>query len=342
MWAQQGAFEARALPEDTALPEEPQAQASPEQNSLGSIHGVVVNPEGTVYEGVRIELERSGSGDSAARVATSDNNGRFEFAGVPPGAFKLTISAKGFATQVVPGILHSGESYEAEAIVLHLATAASEVQVTASAQEIALEEFHLEEKQRVLGVIPNFYVTYVPNAPPLTTRQKFHLALKTSVDPATFALTGIWAGAQQGNDTFSGYGQGAQGYAKRYAANYVDGFVSTMLGGAVFPSLLKQDPRYFYKGTGSVRSRTLYALEMSVMCKGDNGRTQVNYSAILGSLAAGGISNLYYPANDRNGVGLTFENAALSVAGNAAVNLLQEFLIRKLTPKVPNYEPLKQ
>lgn len=342
MGAQQASFDARILPTETALPDSPEAQVSPEQSSPGSIHGVVVNPQGTVYEGVRIELAQADSPGQPVRVATSDSDGRFSFAEVQPGAFKLTVSAKGFATQVVSGVLHSGESYEAEAIVLHISTAASEVRVTASPQEIALEQFHLEEKQRVLGVVPNFYVTYVPNAPPLTTKQKFDLALKTSVDPATFVLTGIWAGAQQGNDTFSGYGQGAQGYAKRYAANYTDGFVSTMLGAAILPSLLKQDPRYFYKGTGTIRSRTLYALEMSVMCKGDNGRRQVNYSAILGSLAAGGISNLYYPANDRNGVGLTFENAALGIAGDAAVNLLQEFLIRKLTPKIPNYAPLKQ
>lgn len=325
-----------------ALPDAPEAQASTEQLSPGSIHGAVVNPDGTVYEGVRVELAQADFPGQPARVTTSGSDGRFNFADVPPGAFKLTVSAKGFATQVLPGLLHPGESHEVDAIVLRVAAATSEVRVTASPQEIATEEFRLEEKQRVLGVIPNFYVTYVPNAPPLSTKQKFDLALKTSVDPATFALTGIWAGAQQANDTFSGYGQGAEGYAKRFGANYADGVVSTMIGGAILPSLLKQDPRYFYKGTGTIRSRALYALEMSVMCKGDNGHLQVNYSAILGSLAAGGISNLYYPANDRNGVGLTFENAAVGIAGDAAVNLLQEFVIRKLTPKVPNYLPLKK
>jgi hypothetical protein len=154
-------------------------------------------------------------------------------------------------------------------------------------------------------------------------------------------LTGIWAGAQQANNTFSGYGQGAQGYAKRYAANYSDGFIGTMLGGAILPSLLKQDPRYFYKGTGTIRSRALYAMAMSVMCKGDNGRWQVNYSGIIGGLAAGGISNLYYPDSDRNGVALTFENALLGIAGDVALNLFQEFLGRKLTPKIPNYGPSK-
>ena len=327
-----------------ALPEAPEwappAQSAPEQSSLGSIHGVVANSDGVVYEGVHVELAQTASDERTVRVAKSDNEGSFNFVGVPPGAFSLTISAKGFATQVISGVLHPGESYDTQQILLHV-SATSEVRVTATQEEIATEQFRQEEKQRVLGVIPNFYVTYVPNAPPLSTKRKFSLALRTSIDPATFLLTGIWAGAQQGNDTFSGYGQGAQGYAKRFAANYADGFISTMIGGAILPSLLKQDPRYFYKGTGTIRARTLYALEMSVMCKGDNGHDQVNYSAILGSLAAGGISNLYYPSTDRNGVSLTFENALLGIAGNAAQNLLQEFLIRKLTPRVPNYAPVK-
>jgi hypothetical protein len=309
----------------------------PEQPSPGSIHGVVVNPDGSVYEGVSISLDETASTALPVRVVTSDSNGHFNFGDVPPGAFKLTISAHGFATQVISGLLDSGESYETKTIVLLVAPATSEVRVTASQQEIALEQFHEEEKQRLLGVIPNFYVTYVPNAPPLTSKRKFDLALKSSVDPVTFLLTGVWAGAQQANNTFSGYGQGAQGYAKRYAANYSDGFIGTMLGGAILPSLLKQDPRYFYKGTGTIRSRVLYASAMSVMCKGDNGHWQVNYSGLLGGLAAGGISNLYYPASDRNGVTLTFENALLSIAGDAAQNFFQEFFSRKLTPKIPDY-----
>ena len=99
----------------------------------------------------------------------------------------------------------------------------------------------------------------------------------------------------------SGYGQAAHGYAKRYGAAYGDAVISTMIGGAILPSLLKQDPRYFYKGTGSTRSRILYALANAVICKGDNGHWQFDYSGILGALAAGGISNLYYPASSRNG-----------------------------------------
>ena len=232
-------------------------------------------------------------------------------------------------------LLHSGEIYIVPQIALAVATNITEVQVGLTQTEVAEEQIKVEEKQRVLGVIPNFYVSYVPNAAPLTSKQKFKLAWKTVVDPFTFVVVGGAAGVEQAQNHFSGYGQGAQGYGKRFGAGYADTVAGTFIGGAILPSLLKQDPRYFYKGTGSMRSRILYAIANSVICKGDNGRWQTNYSNILGSLAAGGISNLYYPAQDRNGAGLTFENAAIGIGATAIANLFQEFVIRKLTPKVP-------
>jgi hypothetical protein len=112
----------------------------------------------------------------------------------------------------------------------------------------------------------------------------------------------------------------------------------TFIGSAILPSLLKQDPRYFYKGSGSKRSRILYAIANSVICKGDNGHWQPNYSNVLGNLAAGGISNLYYPAQNRNGAALTFENAAIGIGATAAANLVEEFLMRKLTTNIPKHD----
>ncbi len=187
-------------------------------------------------------------------------------------------------------------------------------------------------------MIPNFYVSYVPNAAPLASKQKFQLAWRTTIDPVNFAITGAIAGVQQATNTFSGYGQGAQGYGKRYGASYADLVTGTFIGSAILPSLLKQDPRYFYKGTGSVRSRVLYAIANSVICKGDNGHWQANYSGILGSLASGGISNLYYPEQNRNGAALTVENTLIGIGETAATNLLQEFVIRKLTPNLPHQQ----
>jgi hypothetical protein len=198
--------------------------------------------------------------------------------------------------------------------------------------EVAEAQLNVEEHQRVLAVIPNFYVSYIPNAAPLTSGQKFRLAMRTVVDPFTFVMVAGTGGIEQAQNHFIGYGQGAEGYAKRFGAGYADTVSGTFIGGAILPSLLKQDPRYFYKGVGSVQYRFLYAIANSVICKGDNKRWQPNYSNVLGSLAAGGISNIYYPAQDRNGATLTFINAAIGIASSAASNVLQEFLIKKLTP----------
>jgi len=310
---------------------------SPSQPAPGSIHGVVVDRDGDVYEGATVELIQPGSLAPSQRSVTSDNDGKFNFDGVPAGAFKLTISSRGFAPQVLSGVLHPGESYDAKPILLLAAAATSEVRVTASQNEIAVEQLHEEETQRVLGVIPNFYVSYAPNAPPLSSRQKFNLAWKSSIDPISFLASGFFAGFEQATNVFSGYGQGAQGYAKRYGASFSDNFIGTMIGGAILPSLLKQDPRYFYKGTGTIRARVFYAIANAVVCKGDNGHWQTNYSGLGGGLAAGGISNLYYPASNRSGLALSFENAGIGTAESAVQNLFQEFVVRKLTPRIPNY-----
>jgi hypothetical protein len=293
-----------------------------------------VDGDGTFCEGARITLESAGT---VARQAVSASNGSFAFTGLPPGTFKLTFSSSGFVTRVVTGVLRSGESYETPPAILLVTTVHSEVQVTASQQEIGQEQVKEEEQQRVLGFIPNFFVSYAPNAPPLTSRQKFYLAWKSSIDPITFAGTGLSAGIEQAENEFSGFGQGTEGYAKRYAANYADNFIGTMIGSAMMTSLLKQDPRYFYKGTGSKPARLFYAISSSVICRSDSGHRQVDYSGIIGSFAGAGISNLYYPAADRDGITLTFENVLVGKAVGAGQNIFQEFFLRKLTPRLPNY-----
>jgi len=322
------------IPAQVQIQTQTQAQPPPqppEDPHSASLHGAVVDPEGSVYQGVQVTL----TGPNPPITLQSDSDGRYLFENLPAGSWKLTFSAQGFATQVLKIELQPGQSLEAPSLTLLMASATTDVQVTASTQEIAQAQLMQEEQQRVFGIIPNFYVVYDRNPAPLTPRQKFHLAWRSSIDPVTFLATGFFAGIEQADNTFPGYGQGAQGYAKRFGANYADNFIGTMIGGAILPSILKQDPRYYYKGTGSTRSRILYAIANSVMCKGDNGHWQVNYSGLLGGAAAGGISNLYYPAADRNGIDLTIENTALGIAGSAAQNLFQEFLVRKLTPKLP-------
>jgi len=318
-----------------------QSEAPPvaEPQTSGSISGTVVDATGAFIVGACVSI--SGRDASPDREVLSGDDGQFSFASIPPGPFRLTITAPGFRTQTFTGTLSPGEIYTVPQTTLAIATAVTEVRVAPTRIEVAEDEIKEEEKQRVLGVIPNFYVTYLPNAAPLNSKQKFELAWKTSVDPVNFGITGVIAGVQQAQNDFSGYGQGAQGFAKRYGASYADLVIGTFVGSAVLPSLLKQDPRYFYKGTGSKRSRILYALANAVICKGDNGHWQANYSGILGSLAAGGISNLYYPAKNRDGAELTFENALIGIGASAAANLLQEFLIRKLTTNGPNHAAAK-
>ena len=321
-----------------AAAQQANAPGDPAAANSASIHGTVTSTDGSVYQGARVELWLGDSGSQSTEVGQTDSDGAFSFQHLPAGNFKLVVSSAGFTRQEISSVLEPGQEFEAKTIVLPMAGSSSEVVVSGGSQvEIAQAQLNLEEKQRVLGVLPNYYVSYDHHAEPLTAKQKYQLAWKTEIDPLTWAMTGAVAGFEQAHGTFSGYGQGAQGYAKRFGANYADGFAGTMLGGAVLPAWLKQDPRYFYKGTGSFMSRAGYAIANSVICKGDNGHWQPAYSAIIGGLAAGGISNLYYPASDRANVGLIFESAGIGTAEGALQNLIQEFIVRKLTPRLPHF-----
>jgi hypothetical protein len=213
------------------------------------------------------------------------------------------------------------------------------VRVSASQVEIAQEQIHEEEQQRVLGVIPNFYVVYEANAAPLTSTQKFHLSYKLMVDPTTFIGSAINAGIKQDENIPKGFGQGTRGYAFRFATDYGDNLIGTFLGSAVLPAVFHQDPRYFYKGTGTIRSRFFYAVANAVVCKSDRGRWQPNYSGMLGGLAGAGISQLYYPAEDRATAGQIFENFATGLASAAVQNVLQEFVVRHFMHHLPPVSP---
>jgi hypothetical protein len=306
--------------------------------SFGSISGTIVDATGAVVTGAKVELLPSDR--SSERITTSDDSGQFSFSNVAPGNFSVTVISATFAPQTISGTLHAGEFLSVSQIVLNIATANTDVQVTETQAEVAEDQIKVQETQRLFGAIPNFYVSYDPHAVALNTRQKFELAWKTIIDPVSFVITGGVAGIQQATDQFGGYGQGAAGYGRRYGAAFGDFVIGTVISGAILPSILKQDPRYFYKGTGTKKSRILYAIANSVICKGDNGRWQPAYSNLLGGLAAGGISNLYYPPADRNGLSLTFENFGIGLAGNAAGNIVQEFLLRKFTPHA--YDPSKR
>lgn len=186
-----------------------------------------------------------------------------------------------------------------------------------------------------------FAVTSRQNAPPLTTAQKFHLTFKQITDPFTFVASGLQAGLGQATDEFSGYGQGAAGYGKRYGATFADQASSQFFSNAFYPMLLKEDPRYFRSGQGSVKHRIGYALAQEFVCHTDKGGQSFNWSNALGAVTTGGISNAYYPSTDR-GFGLTMSRSAIALLYGSAGGLVQEFwpdIRRKVFHKPPEQAP---
>jgi hypothetical protein len=226
------------------------------------------------------------------------------------------------------------QAYEVPHVLLSVATANIEVTVRPN-ELIAAEQIRAEEKQRLIGFFPNFYTSYVYDAAPLNTKQKFSLAARGTFDPVAIIGVGLAAGIEQANNAYAGYGQGAAGYSKRFAAKFVDGRSSDFLTHAVFPSLLHQDPRYYYQGSGSIKSRLMHAVSSAFVARNDRGRTVFNSSYLLGDMSAGALSNLYYPKANR-GANLVFTNAALGLAGRVGTNLMREFLSKRLTTNVPS------
>jgi hypothetical protein len=182
------------------------------------------------------------------------------------------------------------------------------------------------DEGRIFGVIPNNKtvapVAALPQA--LAPGEKFHLAFRDTVDPFTFVLAGFNAGIAQWKDAFPSFGQGGDGYAKRFGSAYADQAIGNYFTEAIFPTLLRQDPRYFRKGTGGKWQRTKYALTRVVVTRTDTGKDTFNYSEIVGNAAAAGVSNLYYPAPERT-AGETSERLAIQLLSDGAFNVLLEF-----------------
>jgi hypothetical protein len=297
----------------------------------GVIVGTVVDVNDDAVPGATVTLQ--GTSQTPSTIVSNDK-GFFEFHDAAPQTYHVKISAPGFADWTSPDIaVKPGQYVILQVPKLRIAMAVTSVTVGYSAVEVATEEVKLEEKQRIFGVIPNFYIAYDQDAAPLTAKLKFQLAAKVSFDPVTFLGVGIAAAAEQAGD-HPDYPQGWKGFGERYGAAYANGFTDIMIGGAVLPSLLHQDPRYFYKGTGTTKSRVYYAVTRPFVCKGDNGRWQPNYSTMGGDLASAAISNAYYPASNR-GVGLVFGNFLIGTGQRAAANLAQEFLLSRVTHRAP-------
>jgi len=304
-------------------------QSSAPDPQTGTIFGTVTDVNGDAVPAANVVLE--GASPSDRRTVTTNENGFFQLENLNPGArFHIAVSANGFADWTSREIiLQPDQVLDLTDVNLQIAAVVTTVYAVSS-EQLAMEQVRAEETQRVFGFIPAFYVVYNHDAAaPLTTKLKFKLALRTSVDPFTFFGASFLAGINQAAGTPK-YVEGFKGYGERSASIYANGFTNILISGAVLPSLLHQDPRYFYQGTGTKKSRILHALSSPFICKGDNGRRQPNYSSIGGDLASSAISNAYYPAANR-GLGLVLQGTLVSTGGRMADTLIKEFLLSKLT-----------
>ena len=307
--------------------------ASSHEVIAGSIGGTVQDVNGGVVPGALVTLKCPPPCTNTS--TTASDLGGFEFRNLALDvSYQITVAAAGLkdwtSTVIVlkpdKGIVSLNE------IRLELADVADSVTVYSSQEQIAAEQVHIEEQQRVLGIIPNFYVVYdSQNTVPLSARLKFKLAMRVSMDPVTVAGIGLLAGMQQAGNSLN-FPQGAKGYGQRFGADAADGFSDILIGGAVLPSLLHQDPRYYYKGTGTISSRLEHALSSPFIGRGDNGRPQVNFSSMGGDLASSALSNLYYPESNR-GAGKVFGDFAISSGERLLSAVLQEFVLNRLTPR---------
>ena len=322
------------------LPDAPQPQTGMQQGAEqsspaerdASIAGIVRDRTGALVAGAQVSLtQRDGR---KSHTVVSGANGDFTFTKLPAGSYLLIVNAKGFAPFTSEEIsLSPLQSFIIPNIILNVGLNVTEVTVRPT-EVIAAEQIKQEEKQRLLGILPDFYVSYVWDAAPLNAKQKYSMALRDIFDPTTFIGVSIGAGIEQAKNAFPGFGQGAAGYGKRWGALFANGRTGDFLSTAIFPSVFHQDPRYFYQGSGSTWSRTKHAVGYAFVARGDNGHLMPNYSYFLGNVSAGALSNLYYPGSSR-GAGLVLENAALGFAGRSAGNLAHEFLFKHLTKHVP-------
>lgn len=293
----------------------------------GSIVSTVTDMNDGPVLGATIVLQ--GPIASDRRTVATNDNGYFEIRDVEPGIpYHVAISATGFADWASPVfILDPGQYKILDATKLQIEEVQTTVNVSPeSFEEIALEQVKIEETQRGFAIIPNFFEVFGPNPSPLSAKLKFSLAFRFARDPFSVARVAILAGVGQATNT-PNYVQGVKGYSERFGANYANSFTQIMIGGAVLPSVLHQDPRYFYQGTGTKKSRAIHAISNLFITKGDDGHSQPNYSSLGGDVASAAISTLYYPKSNRD-AGLFFQNFAVNSAVHMAFRLLEEFAFR--------------
>jgi hypothetical protein len=299
------------------------------------VSGTVVDQIGAAVADAPVTL----AADDGTTVlsATTDAQGAFSFPDIATGSYVLRVSLAGFNPFTLAPIAVTADtpSLTLPHIVLTVESFSTFVTVRSTAA-VAEEQIKDQEGQRLFGVVPNFYVSYVPDAAPLTSRQKFRLAAHETFDWTAFAGASVAAAIDQSTSAHPGFGDGASGYAKRWAALFADNRTGDLLSHYVFASVLHQDPRYFYQGTGTTQSRIVHALASAFVARSDRGKAMPNYAYMFGNLAAAALSNTYYPRSERGG-GLVLSNIAFGLAGRAAIALTQEFIGKRLTRRPPSH-----
>ncbi len=307
------------------------AQSFETANTItGSILGTVVNTTDDPIPGANVILQGP-AGDRLTAVTKDD--GGFAFDQAPAGlAYQITVTVEGFADWNSSITIEPGQNKTLPEIKLRILAVQRAVTVSYSSKDVAVQQLKAEEQQRILSFIPNTYVVYEPHPEPLTTKMKFHMAYKSLSNPFFFGRTAAWAGVAQARDNPSEWHQGAEGYGKRLGAGFADAVTGSLISNAILPSLLHQDPRYFYQGTGTKKSRALHAMLAPVICKGDNGAWQPNYSQWGGSLIGYSISTAYYPNSSRT-AGHVFQTFGIDMGLHVVGSLAQEFILGKFTSR---------
>lgn len=186
-------------------------------------------------------------------------------------------------------------------------------------------ESNKKNSDRVFFVMPNFLtVSNEANVQPLHWKQKFAITARGVFDPYEFAVVGILAGIRQAENAYPGFGQGVEGYSKRYGTAIADQVDGNFMVGAIYPSILKTDPRYFQLGKGKFVHRVGYAISRLFVTRKDSGGQTFNLSESLGNGTAIAISNFYYPPSDR-GVASSLSDWGVQMGIDAVGNELKEF-----------------
>ena len=297
--------------------------------TTGTILGTVVDTTDDPIPAAHVILQGP-AGDRLTALTKDDGGFAFDQAAAGV-AYQIIVTAEGFADWNSSITVEPGENKTLPEIKLRILAVQRAVTVSYSSKEVATQQLKAEEQQRMLRFIPNMYVVYEPHPEPLTTKMKFHMAYKDLSSPVFFARVAAWAAVQQANNT-PHYGQGAEGYGKRLGAGFADATTENLFGNAILPSLLHQDPRYFYQGTGTNWSRARHAMFAPLICKGDNGKSQPNYSTWGGALISSAISTAYYPGANR-GAGHVFSTFGVGMALHVGSSLAQEFIFDRFTSR---------